>query len=111
MGQKARIIAGNNDAIACRSAAVIDCRRTITLCRRRRWKLIGGRDLDWARIGSLRYWEQIQMVHGATAREYFMELRDSNQRRLLRLKSTFEPKAYSFLLEQAKSRNFRIDLG
>ena len=74
-------------------------------------KLLGGKVLDWARIGSVRYWEPIQVVQGTRTTEYFVELRGADQSRLLRLKSTFEPAAYSYLLEQAKSRSIRVELG
>jgi len=74
-------------------------------------KLLGGKGFDWARIGSVRYWEQVQVVQGARATEYFVELRGADQARLLRLKSTFEPAAYSYLLEQAKSRSIRVEIG
>jgi hypothetical protein len=72
----------------------------------RRW--VGGPDLRWERIESVRYWEEIQHVHGSS-REWFVELRGQDGRRLLRLKSTYEREAYACLLDAAKARNIRID--
>jgi hypothetical protein len=74
-------------------------------------KAIGSVFLGWERIGSARYWEQIQMVQGAQSKEYFLELRGMDGARLLRLKSTYEPAAYDYLLRQARARNIRVDLG
>jgi hypothetical protein len=72
----------------------------------RKW--IGGVDLEWSRIGSVRYWEVIQHAHGAS-REYFADLRTPEGKRLLRLKSTYEREAFACLIEAAKARNIRID--
>jgi len=72
----------------------------------RKW--VGGANLEWAQIASVRYWEQIQKVYGSS-REWFVELRDPQGRRLLRLKSTFEREAYACLLDYAKARNVRVD--
>jgi hypothetical protein len=72
-------------------------------------KLLGRPHVRWDRIGSLRYWEVVQLVHGVPAREYFVDVSDQKGKRLLRLKSTFEPEAYAYLLEQARTRSIRID--
>jgi hypothetical protein len=73
-------------------------------------KWLGGTRLSWPQIHELRYWEQLQMVHGATSREYFAELRSPEGKRLLRLKSTYEPAAFACLIEQARARNVKISL-
>jgi hypothetical protein len=72
-------------------------------------KLLGGPDLRWNQIGSLRYWEVVQHVHHVPVREYFVDLHDPKGKPILRLKSTFEPEAYAYLLEQARARSIRID--
>ena len=75
----------------------------------RKW--IGGKTLAWEEIGSARYWEVLQMVHGATSRECFLELRSREGKRLLRLKSSYEPGAYECLLESARARGIPVDPG
>jgi hypothetical protein len=72
-------------------------------------KLVGRKAINWGDIASVRYWETIQRVHGASSREYFIELAGSDGKRLLRLKSTFEREAYTYLMEQARSRGIRVD--
>jgi Bacterial PH domain len=75
----------------------------------RKW--IGGKTLAWEEVGSARYGEVLQMVHGATSRECFLELRSRQGKKLLRLKSSYEPAAYECLIERARARNIPVDLG
>jgi hypothetical protein len=72
----------------------------------RKW--VGGTDLEWREIGSVRYWEQIQHAYGQS-REWFLEARSPDGRRLLRLKSTYELAAVECLMQSARARNIRID--
>ena len=74
-------------------------------------RVLGGTDLAWTRISRVQYREQLQMVHGAMSREYFLEIRDSDGKRLLRLKSTYDVEAYIYLMEQAKNRGLQVEKG
>jgi hypothetical protein len=74
----------------------------------RKW--IGGAIVPWEKVGSVCYWEVIQMVHGAQSREYFLELRSREGKKLLRLKSSYEPAAYECLLETCRARNIAVSV-
>jgi hypothetical protein len=72
----------------------------------RKW--IGGKRLAWEEIGSARYWELLQRVHGATSRECFLELRSREGKKLLRLQSSYEAAAYERLLECCRTRKIPV---
>jgi hypothetical protein len=75
----------------------------------RKW--IGGTALSWEEIGSARFWEVLQMVHGATSRECFFEFHSKEGKRLLRLKSSYESEAYQYLIESTRERGVPVYLG
>jgi hypothetical protein len=75
----------------------------------RKW--IGGKLVEWGEIGSVRFWEAIQVVYGAQSREGFLELHCKEGKGLLRLGSTYEPAAYSGIIEGAKARPIPVNLG
>jgi hypothetical protein len=72
---------------------------------------LGSRHVIWQNVASIKYWEQSQPSgFGGSAVEPFALFRDNRGRRLLLIKSTYDPQVFLALLEVARTRNIACEV-